>query len=375
MGIYAEWSVEPIINAAGTHTRLSGSLMHPEVTDAMAAASREFVDMEELHIAAGERVSALLGVEAAHICGCCAAGIALMAAACMAGADPERILQLPDTTGMKNKFVVQRAHRNKFDQALRMAGGEFIEIAPCAADLQRALGQDVAGVSYSFAWFLPGDAIPLADVTRIAHEANVPVIVDAAAQVPPVENLTRFVEEGADLVAFSGGKALCGPQSSGLILGRRDLVQACRLSDCPNHGIGRPMKAGKEDIVGLVKAVELYVNRDHAVEMALWERRVAHVIKVLSTLSHVRVVRIMPESLGMQIPHVAIAWDEDILGVTYSDIIRELRSGKPRIDVTFVTPERYPALPTAQLRVGPHMLREGEELIVADRLRELLTRD
>ena len=374
MDIYTELGVEPIINAAGTHTRLGGSVMHPEVTDAMAEASRVFVDIEELHLAAGKRISELIGVEAAHVCGCCAAAIALMAAACMAGSDPAKILQLPDTTGMKNKFVVQRGHRNRFDQALRLAGGRFVEIGPTVSELESALNEDVAAVSYSFSWFLPDDGIPLAEAARTAHEAGVPVIVDAAAQIPPLDSLTRFLCEGADLVAFSGGKALRGPQSSGLVLGRRDLVEACRLNDCPNHGVGRPMKTGKEDIVGLVKAVELYVNRDHAVEMALWEGRVAHVIDTLSELPHVTAERIMPKGVGMQIPHVAIAWDEASLGLTYGDVVRELRGGRPRIDVTFVTPERYPALPGAELRVGPHMLREGEAVVVDARLRELLAR-
>src|SRR4051794_7529238 len=186
--IYAELGLDTIINAAGTITRMGGSLMLPAVTDAMAAASRAFVDVEELHLAAGRRVAELVGVDAAHVCAGATAGIALMAAACMAGTDAEKILRLPDTTGMKRRFVVQRAHRNPFDQALRVAGGEFVEVDADAGELERSLDDAAAGVYYTVAWFCTREALPLPQVVEIAHRAGVPVIVDASAEVPPVEN-------------------------------------------------------------------------------------------------------------------------------------------------------------------------------------------
>ena len=374
MTLYDTLGITPIINAAGTHTRLGGSLIHPQVTDAMVTASRMFVDMEELHLAAGRHLAELLGVEAAHVSGCCSAGIALMAAACMAGSDPHKIEQLPDAQGMNHRFVVQRPHRNHFDQALRVAGGEFVVCEPTTADLVRIVRETpaVAAVSYTFAWFLPGEVLPMAEVARVAHGAGLPLIVDAAAQIPPLENLTRFVHEGADLVSFSGGKALRGPQSSGLILGRAELIEACRLNDCPNYGIGRAMKTGKEDIVGLVKAVELYLERDHAAELALWERRVALVIESLADLPGVSVRRQFPECLGMQVPHATITWDQVALGLTYAQAVAALRGGSPRIDVTWVIPERYPGFSEEQLRVGPHTLQDGQECVVAARLREIL---
>ena len=374
MNIYDDLGVTPIINAAGSLTRFSGSLMPPEVTDAMAAASRSFVDMNELHLAAGGRIAELVGAEAAHVCAGATAGIALMAAACMAGTDREKIVRLPDTTGMKHKFVVQRTHRNPFDQALRVAGGEFVEIGAGADELVEALDEEVAAVFHTFAWFCTEEVLSLEQVAEIAHRAGVPVIVDAAAEVPPAENLSRFVEEGADLVTFSGGKAIRGPQSSGFVLGRKDLVEACRLNDNPNMSVGRSMKVGKEEIVGLLKAVERYVTKDHAAEMAVWERRVAYVIEALADVEHVRAWRQLPYGIGQQIPHAALSWDEQALGVTHEEAVRKLLDGRPRIAVQLVSPPRYAfaGFEAPQVRVHPHTLCEGEEVVVARRVREVL---
>jgi seryl-tRNA(Sec) selenium transferase len=217
--------------------------------------------------------------------------------------------------------------------------------------------------------------VPLTQTAEIAHRAGVPLIVDAAAEVPPVEHLTRFLEEGADLVTFSGGKAICGPQATGLILGRQDLIEACRLNDGPNVGIGRPMKTGKEEIVALVKAVELYVTRDHAADLIVWERRVAHVVEALSRIKHVRAWRQMPFGTGQQIPHAAIRWDEAALGITHEAAALELRTGKPRIAVQLINAQRYGfgGYTESELRVHTHTLQEGQDITVARRLAEILT--
>jgi len=375
MDPYAELGVQPIINAAGTLTGLGGSLMPPEVVEAMDAAARAFVDMNELHLAAGKRIADLIGVEAAHVCACASAGITLMAAACMAGTDKRRIAQLPDTTGMKDKFVVQHAHRNPFDQALRLAGGSFVEVNPDAQELQSAITDNVAAVYYTIAWFCNAPALPLPQVAQIAHKAGVPVIVDAAAEVPPVENLSRFLQEGADLVTFSGGKAIRGPQSSGLILGSRELIEACRLNDSPNMSVGRPMKASKEAIAGLVKAIEMYVSQDHAAEMAAWEYKVNYILTALSGLEHVHVSKKFPYGIGQQIPHVAITWDEQALGLSCQELQQRMRQGHPPIAVQMVSPDTYTwsDFKRAEIRVHPHTLQDGEEVVVALRLREELS--
>jgi L-seryl-tRNA(Ser) seleniumtransferase len=375
MDIYHELGVEPIINAGGTLTTLSGSLMLPEVTEAMVAASHAFVDMRELHLAAGRRIADLVGVEAAHVCAGAAAGITLMAAACMAGTDRAKIRQLPDTTGMPRKFVAQEAHRNPFNGAVCLAGGTIVETATDADELAEALAADgVAAAFYTHAWFCWQEALPLDTVAQIAHRAGVPVIVDAAAEIPPVENLWRFVKEGADLVTFSGGKALRGPQSTGFVLGRADLIEACRLNDNPHMAVGRTMKVCKEEIAGLVKAIELYVTRDHAAESLVWDRRVARVLETLSNLRGVRVWRQFPYGVGQRIPHAALTWDEQALGVTYDDLVAQLKGGRPRIAVQLVAPANYDfaGFKSPQVRIHPHTLREGEEVVVAERIREIL---
>jgi len=373
--VYKDLGVEPIINAAGTLTSLGGSLMLPEVVEAMVAASRMFVDMDELHLAAGRRIAELIGVEGAHVCSGGAAGIALMAAACMTGTDAAKIRRLPGVRGLKHKFVVQQAHRNPFDQALRLAGGKFTEIGASVSELEQALvGDDVAAVYYTLAWFCVRTALPLAQVAQIAHRRGVPVIVDAAAEVPPVENLWRFVKEGADLVTFSGGKAMRGPQSSGLVLGKAALVEACRLNDNPHMAVGRPMKAGKEEIAGLVRAVELYMARDHMADSLAWDRRVARVIEIVSEVDHVRAWRQLPYGIGQQIPHAALTWDERALGVTCQSLQHRLMDGRPRVAVQLVTPSSYDfaGFESSQIRVHPHTLREGEETVVAERIKDIL---
>jgi uncharacterized pyridoxal phosphate-dependent enzyme len=383
MGIYDELGLVPVINAAGTLTILGGSIMPPEVTDAMAEASRHFVDLNELHLAAGRRIAELVGAEAACVCAGAASGIAQMAAACMAGADNASIRRLPDAEGMPDLFIVHTAHRNQFDQAIRQAGGTIVEIdsddaRPLDEQLLEALARErVAAVSYTHAWFCLAPALPLSQVAGMAHASGVPVILDAAAEVPPLSNLTRFLDEGADMVVFSGGKAMRGPQSAGIILGRADLIEAARLNGNPNMGIGRPMKVGKEEIAGLVRAVELYAAKDHEAEMMVWEGRVAHVVDALSGIEGLHVWSQMPFGLGQKIPHAALRWDEAVLGVSPAEVVAQLKSGSPRIAVQLLAPDGAHALvvDAPEVRVHPHTLQAGEEAVVARRIRELLARE
>jgi seryl-tRNA(Sec) selenium transferase len=209
--IYRDLGIEPIINATGTYTAYSGSLMHPEVSDAMNQASRAYVVMEELHLAAGRRIAELIGVEAAHVCASATAGVALMGAACVAGCDRERIRRLPDIDGLKDEFIIQRTQRNSYEQAVRLSGGHFVEIEPDPEALRQAINGKTAGIFYIYSWSLVEPYIPLREAAEIAHAHGVPMIVDAASELPPVDNLRRFLEEGADLVVFSGGKGLRGP--------------------------------------------------------------------------------------------------------------------------------------------------------------------
>jgi len=288
------------------------------------------------------------------------------------GTDPAKIARLPDTAGLKNRFIVHSSHRNPFDHAVHVAGGEFVEIPADADELQRNLRGGVAAVYYTFAYFCPGEALPLQQAAQIAHGAGVPVIVDAAAQVPPAGNLSRFLQEGADLVVFSGGKALRGPQSSGLILGRKDLVQACVMNNSPNvRCIGRGMKTGKEEIVGLVRAVELYLHRDHAAEMDVWERRVAYLEGALPAMEGLHAERRLPSGVGSLAPYLSVFWDEAVFGVTPQEVAKRLREGAPPIAVQVVDAQ-VPGVSYPQLWLRVHTLREGEDVVVARRLREVL---
>ncbi|MFN2157639.1 MAG: aminotransferase class V-fold PLP-dependent enzyme [Anaerolineae bacterium] len=378
MNVYEELGLETVINAAGTLTKLGGSVMPTEVVQAMVDASHDFVDMGELHLAAGRRIAELTGVEAAHICAGATAGIALMAAACMTGTDREKVDRLPDTSGMPDRFLVQRSHRQPYERAIRFAGGKMVEVASDASELESALaGEGVAGVFYTFAWFLREEALPLVEVADLAHERGVPVIVDAAAEVPPVENLWRFVKEGADLVAFSGGKAMRGPQSTGLVLGRADLVEACRLNDNPFDAVGRSMKVCKEEIAGLLKAVEIYVRQDQQRQSLIWDQRVARMIETLAGVPGLQSVRQLPYGVGQQIPHVALRWEQDALSMSCQELVESLRAGKPRIAVQLVPITHYGGIVFGhnEIRVHPHTLREGEEVVVAERIRALLSRE
>jgi L-seryl-tRNA(Ser) seleniumtransferase len=376
--VYGWLGVEPIINAGGTLTRLSGSIMYPEVADAMHAASRHFVDMGELHAAAGRRIAELIGVEGAHVCAGATAGIAVMAAAVMAGSDPDRVRRLPDTTGLADRFVALKVHRNPFDQALRLAGARFLDVDPNPDAIRAALHEEgVAGFFYTFSWFNTGDALDLPAVIDLAREAGKPVIVDAAAEVPPLAHLRLFVEQGADLVTFSGGKAMRGPQASGIILSSRaDLIDACAANDSPNMSVGRGMKTGKEEICGVVKAIELYLNRDHEADAAVWEGRVARILAALENLGEgVRAWRQLPHGKGQQIPHVAITWSPaDLEGRSCQDVAVALKAGTPRIACQLIHEPIYAfAKETGvELRFHVHTLKDGEEETVARCLREAL---
>lgn len=368
--IYQDLGVEPIINACGTVTAYSGTLMWPEVSDAMNQASRAYVVMEELHLAAGKRIAQLIGVPAAHVCASATAGIALVGAAAVAGRDKEVIRRLPDVTGLKNEIIVQRTHRMAYDQAVLLCGARFVEIDPEPEALAAAITDQTAGIFYVLSWGLTGKAIPLPDVARIAHARGVPVLVDAASELPPLSNLHRFLHEGADVVIFSGGKGFRGPQASGLVIGNPDFIEACRLNDCPNPSIGRAMKTGKEEIVGLVKAVELYMSRDHDAEMLVWERRVHYLIDQLSTIPTVKAWRQTPYGVGQLFPHVAITWDIHRLEVSYQEFWDMMLAGPPRImtqqyDDPFRDGER-------QIRLHVHTLQEGQEVLLARRATELL---
>jgi L-seryl-tRNA(Ser) seleniumtransferase len=366
--VYERLGVRTLINAVGTITTLSGTLMPAEVTRAMEEASRNFVPIHELQEKVGLRLAEMTGAEAAFVsCGASAA-ICLATCAVTAGDDRERMRRLPDLTGLQNEIVIQRAHRNSYDHAFRMVGVRLVEVET-AEELRGAINSNTAAVAFVRSHGTLNHKVQLEDVVDIAHKAGMPVILDAAAELPPVENLSKFVQMGVDLVAFSGGKNLRGPQCSGLLLGRRELVRKAYANSSPNNYFARIAKVGKEEIVGLMTAVEIYKKKDHAKERREWHAMLDRITARLDGLPTV-LTEYIPNNDYSHSPRLSIQWDEARFGVSLEQMVERLRSGSPSIEASDM--RRFNP-PWKGLGVFPYSLRPGEELIIAARVRQILT--
>ena len=366
--VYQRLGVRTVINAVGTLTTLGGSLMPEAVKQAMVEASGHFVPIHELQAAVGRRLAELTGAEAAFVTAGASAALCLATCAVTAGSDPKKMDQLPDLNGMKSEIIIQRLDRNPFDHAFRMVGVKLVEVET-AAEVSRALNARTAAVAYVQSHFSLDHQIELARMIELAHAAGVPLILDAAAELPPAENLSRFVRMGADLVAFSGGKNLRGPQCSGLLLGRKELVEAAYANSSPHTRFGRIAKVGKEQIVGLLTAVELYLSQDHEVqrrERTEMLNRVADKLKGLPTVH----TEFVPNGDYSHSPRLSVQWDAEKLRLTVSQMIELLRSGTPSIEASNMADYRPP---WKGLGLLPHNLQPGEELIVARSIEEILT--
>ena len=362
--IYERLGVRPLINAAGTYTALSASLMPREVLQAMDEASRYYVSIPELQQAVGQRIGALLEAEAALVTAGAAAALTLGTAACVTGKDSEKIRRLPDTAGMKNEVLIQKAHRFGFEHAVRAVGAKLIEVET-RRQLESAINEKTAMML-----FLnhedPKGRVRRNEFVEIGKRAGIPTFNDAAADVPPVERLSEYLRLGFDLVAFSGGKGLRGPQCSGLLLGRRDLIEAASLNGSPHaDAIGRAAKVGKEEMIGLLTAIELYLKRDHKAEWREWEERVRSIADALKNVRGVKTEMFVPE-IANEVPHLRIEWDEKVIAKKNADIVKLLREGDPRIEV------RPSAGDLPMMEVAVWMLQPGEHRIVAHRLRRVL---
>jgi L-seryl-tRNA(Ser) seleniumtransferase len=365
--IYRRLGVEPIVNGRSTFTILGGSLMPPEVLDAMREAAECFVDLTELQEAAGRRLAELTHNEAAFVSGGAAAGLFLAAAVAMTRDTEDGVLRLDDLPRLPREFVIHRAHRIPYDLSIELAGGRLREIGTIdgtqEAELADAMTDRTAALVYVPKAHLAPAVLPLETVVRLATTRRIPVIVDAAAQLPPVENLWWFTEAGADLAIFSGGKGLCGPASTGLVVGRRRWIERMARNAAPLQRLGRPMKAGKEDIVGLLAAVEWYLRQDHEAIARRYEDQVAHIVEWGGGRPEVTVSRVKLGEAGQPTPR---AWIR-LVGATRDDrdrFLARLRAEPPRIDL----------LPddTNGFYVAPETLRPGEERVITDRLTELL---
>jgi len=368
MSIYDDLGIKPIINANATLTKLGGSVMSPEVIQAMVDASKSFVDLHELQAKVGQRIAEMTQNEAALVTSGAAAGLALAAAACMTGTEPAAINQLPNTDGLKNEIILHKSHRNTYDHAVRMVGAKLVEIGLGQSTQEWELEAAISDKTAAIFWFQGtmtghGD-IPIERVIDIANQHDVPVVVDGAAQVPPTENLWRWTQMGAALAVFSGGKDLRGPQPTGLVVGRKDLIEAMRRNGSPNHSFGRPMKVGKEELVGLMKAVELYLQVDQDARLSQDEETVMGWCLELNKLNGICAERSFPNEAGQPLPRAKVTINALKAGKGRDDVISELLQGRPAISVA--------AADDNGIFVNPMTLADGEEQIVLERLVEIL---
>jgi L-seryl-tRNA(Ser) seleniumtransferase len=363
--VYEALGVKHVINATGTVTILGGSLMPPEVVAAWGDAARHFVNLVELQDKVGERIAKLIGVEAALVTTGAAGALLLGTAAVVTRGESRAIARLPDTKGMKNEVILQKAHRSCYDNQLTDVGVRLIEVET-VADVKRALNDRTA-----LMFFMNKDEaegrIRSREWLELARQARVPTLLDAAADVPPLERLAGYNRMGFDLVAFSGGKAMRGPNDAGLLLGRRELIEAAKRNTNPHCGtIGRMMKVSKEDMVAQLAAVERFVRLDHQAEVREWERRIGVIEKAVGGIPTVRCQRIVPP-IANHVPHLILTWDEKRVRINGERFTRSLRDSDPPIHIG-----RVPGTGDRGVVLSVFTLQEGEERIVAERVRAIL---
>lgn len=395
--IYDELGVPRAINAAGTKTRIGGTRIRPEAAEAMYRASSSFARISDLQARASQTIQEVTGAEAGYVAAGASACLTLAAAAAMAQTDLSAMARLPDTTGIRDEILVPKAHRNSYDHALRAAGATLIDIGnndqtlgPVANDLEpweieSAITDATAAVAY-----VARNDLPLDPIVTIAHDHNIPVIVDAAGQLPPKQNLSKYIDAGADLVIFSGGKAIRGPQSTGIVAGRSDLITSIALQHLdmdavistwdppaelidvntlpgvPRHGIGRGFKVGKEELVGLIRALELYDQADEQTDFREWHERATHIGSAFSGISVLDVTYRQHDD-PTAVTTLEITVDESELGCTAVDVVRQLRAEEPRI---FVGDHQ---VTEGIFTIHPASLTDTEANILVDRIIDTLS--
>ncbi len=370
---YQKLGVTPLINAAGTYTVLSASTMPDEVRAAIELAARYPVNLNELIEASGAYLAKRLRCEAALVTSGAAAALVLGTAACITMGNEQPILDIPtDMSKLKNEVIVQKGHRYGYDHALRNCGILFVEVETLEQYEQAFTERTVMAHFFNAG----SGKISREDWVRVAHKHGVPCFNDAAADVPPISNLWNYTQMGFDLVTFSGGKGLRGPQCTGLLLGRKDLIEAARKNNSPNSNtVGRGMKVAKEEIVGLVAAVDWFLKQDDAAIEAQCRQRADHIAKQLSAIPTVQTQVFVPD-VANHVPHLLITYDQNRVKITGAEVMQKMRAGKPRIELN---PSTGGAPASAGLPGGPNtivvgvwMLQPGEDLVVAKRLREVL---
>ncbi len=370
---YEKLGVTKIINAAGTYTALTASTMPPSVQAAVARAAKHPVRLQELQQAAGEYLARQLKCEAAMVTAGAASALTLATAAAITLGNRTAIHNIPtDVTGLKNEVVVQKGHRYEYDHAIRNCGVKFVEVVTLA-DYQAAFTERTVMTNFFNA--AEQGEISREDWVRVAHTHGVPCLNDAAADVPPISNLWNYTQMGFDLVAFSGGKGMRGPQNTGLLLGRKDLIAAATRNNSPNSDtVGRGMKVAKEQIVGMVAAVDWFLSQSDASMETEFRRRAERIAAQLKSIPTLESRVVIPNVAANAVPHLLLRYDTSRVKIQPAEVMTELRKGSPSIELNPSTGRKGGGLPSDEstIVVGVWMLEPGEELIVARRLKEVL---
>jgi L-seryl-tRNA(Ser) seleniumtransferase len=372
--IYKSIGVRPLINCRGTLTVISGSLELPEVRAAVDAGGQHHVVLDELMEAVARRLAELTGAEWALVSAGCAAGISHTTAACVTGGNPDLHVRIPDLTGFaKDEVVIPKASRNEYDQAIRSVGVRVIEVGD-AAEYEAALGPKVAMVYIMSGNRMENGPLNYDAVYSIAKKKNIPVFTDAAAEMLTIPN--EYLRRGSTFVGYSGGKCLRGPQCSGLILGRKDILQAAWVSSAPHHGHGRTMKIGKEEILGLLAAVEMWIQRDHKKEDEIWTQWMQTIADRVTTIDGVTAAVRQPRGLNNHSPGLSISWDPSKLGITGEEVSNIAWTTEPRIALGGAggsSGGRRGSQNQTGISITAYMMQPEDVKIVADRIQEILS--
>ena len=371
--VYDELGVATVINGQGTMTVLGGSLMRPEVEAVMALATQHFVSIPDLEVAAGRRISEMLKLPAGYsaiVTSGAAAAMQSGLAGILTGNNPKFIEQIPDLTGMKSEVIIQKSHRNPFDHQLRTTGVKLVVIET-REELRKAVNDRTAMMHFSNFANAEGQ-IKVDEWVKLGKELNIPTFIDAAADTPPVSHLWDYATMGYDLIAYSGGKAMRGPQCAGLLIGRQELVANALLNNSPHEDtIGRSQKVGKEEIVGMVKALELYLADDHEAQNKEWQSRLELIARKMSGLPGVTTSYFVPD-IANHVPHMEVRWDLGKIKISAEDAVKTLRGGKPSIVLAEAEKHAFGEKRDDSLTICSFMLKPGEDAIIASKLYELL---
>ena len=358
---FKELGLRTFINAAGTYTSMTGCLMPKEVTDAIGYGATEYVNLDDLQDKVGERIAELLSCEYATVTSGCFGAMSIAMAGVLCGNDPKKVKQLPNTEGWVNEVIIQEGHQIGYAQALTNVGAKVV-LVKTAKEMEKAINKKTAMMWYLNANTENGE-VKWEEFVAIAKKHNIPTFIDCAADVPPVSNLFRFTEMGFDMVGFSGGKGLRGPQSAGLLLGKRKYIEAARMHTPPRgETIGRGMKVNKEEVLGMLVALELYLNKDHDKEWKLWEDQIELISNSALTVEGVRTEIHVPKHAN-HVPSLRIQWDENKVKITADEARRQLREGHPSIQTVGNK---------TTIGITTWMMTPGQERIVAKRVHEIL---